>query len=401
MKILLVNKFFYPRGGDCIVAMSTRRLLAGAGHEVRVFTMTHPQNIELGESGYFASEVKFDGSVGSKFKAIRRVFGLGDIARDFEKALDDFKPDVVHLHNIHSYLSPVIGEIAHKRGIRVVWTLHDYKILCPAYSCRRPNGENCESCFSGKMHVVAHKCMKGSLAQSVMANIEAEVWNHTRLQRATDLFIAPSRFMHNKMLQAGFPRKKLITICNFIDPEKLRLIESTGDRDTEDYFCYAGRLSEEKGVETMVSAAAETGVRLRIAGTGPLERILKERYGSCRNIEFTGHLDAEGIVDLLKRAKGSVMPSECYENNPLGVIESLCCGTPVIGANIGGIPELIDSGNGVVFTSGNEEELAKIFRTFDHRDNFDRKEISRRSIAKFCKEEHYKALMQAYRGEII
>jgi len=400
MKILLVNKFFYPRGGDCILTMSTRRLLMAGGHQVRVYAMSYPENIDLPESRDFAPEIRFDGSFPEKFKALRRLLGIDRIKKSFGKVLDDFKPDVVHLHNIHSYLSPTIGELAHRRGIRVVWTLHDYKLLCPVYTCRRPNGDNCEACFTGSVKATVHRCMKGSFIQSIIADLEAHVWNRSRLQQFTDLFITPSRFMHNKMLQAGFARKKIATICNFIDPGKLNLIEQSPEQERGDYFCYAGRLSEEKGVDTMISAAYDTGVDLKIAGTGPLLDELKKKYSSASNIEFTGHLGATEIIGLLKHARASVIPSEWYENNPLGVIESLCCGTPVIGANIGGIPELIDGSNGIVFTSGNAEELAGIFRTFSHRDNFDRKAISSRSIEKFCKETHYKALMQAYQGLI-
>ena len=399
MRILIVNKFFYPRGGDCVVAMATRRLLIDMGHEVRVFAMDYPANLTLTEAAGFASQIDFAGPITHKIQAVRRLLGKGDIQKAVNAVLDSFRPDVVHLHNIHSYLSPLIGELAHRRGIRVVWTLHDYKLLCPAYSCRRPSGENCEECFTGSLHVTRHACMKGSRLQSLLADIEARVWNRRRLEAMTDMFIAPSEFMRNKMLEGGFSRKKITTICNFIDPLKLETIEKAGiSEKPEDYFCYIGRLSDEKGTETMLAAAAEAGVRLKVAGEGPLLAESRRKYESIPGISLLGHLGHSQIVELLRSAKASVLPSEWYENNPLGVIESLCCGTPVIGAAIGGIPELLSSSNGITFSSGNTEELTSIFRNFDHRHSFPRNHIAAEARARFRQETHYTLLMKAYTG---
>lgn len=396
MKILIVNKFFYPRGGDCIVAMSTRRLLMEHGHSVRVFAMQYPDNIDLQESSSFAGEVRFTGSMSEKIAGIKRILGLGNLKSKIIDVLDDFKPDVVHLNNVHSYLSPLIGEIASERGIRVVWTLHDYKLLCPSYSCRRPDGEICEECLHGPLQVIRHKCMKGSAVQSLIADIEARCWNRKRLEKMTDTFIAPSFFMRNKMLEGGFSHLKVKTLHNFIDPLKAgRLAAAVKDR-REDYFCYIGRLSEEKGVETMLKAASEADVKLKIAGDGPLMPQLTSRYASYPGIEFLGHLDAEGVMELLSNARAAIVPSEWYENNPLSVIEALCSGTPVIGANIGGIPELISDADGILFSPGNAEELQGILKGFDKRHPFNYKDISARAVDKFSRDRHYKELIKIY-----
>ncbi len=400
MRVLIVNKFFYPRGGDCVVAMATRRMLADHGHEVRVFAMDYPDNDTIPDAAGYASRVDFGGGASARLRASARLFGKGDIVKSASEVLDSFRPDVVHLHNVHSYLSPLIGELAHKRGIRVVWTLHDYKLLCPSYSCRRPSGENCEECFSGRLKVVKYSCLKGSRMKSILADMEARVWNRNRLQKMTDLFIAPSAFMHNKMLEGGFSRKKLTVVCNFIDPVKFDCIRRCGvEENPRDYFCYVGRLSDEKGTETMLGAAAEAGVSLKVAGDGPLLEEMRKKYADTPAIEFLGRLGREDVVRLLRSAKASVLPSEWYENNPLGVIESLCCGTPVIGARIGGIPELLDETNGITFTSGNQEELTSIFRNFDHRNSFPRRMISDKAMDDFCRDTHYKLLMDAYSGK--
>lgn len=161
MKILLANKFYYRRGGDCVHTLNLEQLLKAHGHEVAVFAMDYPENLETQWSKYFPSEVKFKLGTGM-IEALMRPFGTREVQRKFNALLDDFHPDVVHLNNIHSQLSPVIAEMAHERGIKVVWTLHDYKLLCPRYDCLR-NGETvCESCFADKHKVLEYKCMKNS-----------------------------------------------------------------------------------------------------------------------------------------------------------------------------------------------------------------------------------------------
>lgn len=396
MKILIANKFYYSRGGDCIVAMSTAHLLREAGHEVRIFAMKYPENIELPESESFASEVSFSGSAKEKLRAAARLLGRGDIRKTFGRVLDEWQPDVVHLHNIHSYLSPALVEEARRRGIRTLWTMHDYKLICPAYSCRRPDGSICEECIGGSLKVVANKCMKNSRLQSLMADIEARTWNRRRLEQATDMFIAPSRFLANKMMEAGFSPAKITTICNFVDPEKMEILSQQPSDGSRSGFCYIGRLSEEKGVATMLQAADAAGVELRIAGGGPLLEPLRKQYAGNKKITFLGHLDARGVAELLASSEASIIPSECYENNPLGVIESLCAGTPVIGAEIGGIPELLTADNGITFTSGNAEELSAILSSFPKRHPFDHRAIAASARDAFSAATHLRLLTSLF-----
>ena len=393
-KILLVNKFYYPRGGDCIVMMNTERLLLDAGYDVAVYAMQYPGTMDSPYKKYFAPEVNFSGNASQKMEAAKRTLGWGEVKASFEALLDDFQPDVVHLHNIHSYLSPVLGQIAHRRGIRVVWTLHDYKLLCPAYTCTR-SGRPCELCFLQKSNVLHHRCMKGSLAASTIAWLEAKKWNRKVLESFTDAFICPSEFMASKMLSGGFNPEKLKVLCNFVDPEKLQRLQSAEVNHREPYYCYVGRLSEEKGVRTLLKVAAQSEHHLRIAGNGPLAEELKATYAHCPQIEFLGHLDAQAVASLLSHAKCSVIPSECYENNPLGVIESLCAGTPVVGAEIGGIPELIGPDTGIIFASGNAQALATAIhiamsRTWHH------EQIKAEAISRFSPESHLKILARLY-----
>ncbi|MDE6191905.1 MAG: glycosyltransferase [Muribaculum sp.] len=395
-RILLVNKFYYRRGGDCVYLLNLEEMLRSRGHEVAVFAMDYPENISSEWSAYFAPEITFQGGAAQKLKAVGRTLGIGDINSSFSSVIDKFKPDVVHLNNIHSYLSPQLAKIAARRGIKVVWTLHDYKLLCPSYSCRC-RGEICEACFTDKSQVVRRRCMKGSLGASVIAWLEAMKWDSATLSRMVDSFICPSEFMAAKMRQGGFPAEKIVTLNNFIAPEMWeRCKAATVNNDRDDYYCYVGRLSEEKGVETLLKAAATLPYRLKIAGDGPLADELKKRYGGFSHIEFLGHLDSNGVNNLLSRARFSVIPSEWYENNPFSVIESHCLGTPVAGAHIGGIPELITPDNGVTFKSGDTASLVAAIEEARNK-HYDYNQISRIALSRFSPDQHYITLDKIYR----
>lgn len=394
-KVLLVSKFYYRRGGACVYVLNLERLLLDRGHEVAVFAMDYGLNEPSRWSGFFAPEVKFFGRDAHLLPAARRVLGIGDVKARFSAIVDRVRPDVVHLNNIHSYLSPVVAAIAHERGIRVVWTLHDYKLVCPAYSCRR-NGVDCTDCFGNRLHnVLLHRCMKHSVKASALAFAEAWRWQRTVLERCVDSVICPSRFMADVMIRAGYDARKIHVVCNFVD-------ESPASRDYAasrrgDYCCYAGRLSEEKGVDTLLKAATMSSLPLKVAGEGPLSDELRGRYADCRNVEFLGKLDRAGVMELLRGARFSVVPSEWWENNPLSAIESLSCGTPVVGAATGGIPELIDDGNGRVFMSGDVDDLAWTMKE-EWRSLRDNEAIARDARARFSASRHYDSLMSIYSG---
>lgn len=388
MKILLSNKFYYRRGGDCIYMLNLEQLLKQHGHEVAVFAMGYPENIETPWSKYFPQNM-------SKLMAFTRPFGSKEVKTKFNRLLEDFKSDVVHLNNIHTQLSPVMAELAHKRGIKVVWTLHDYKLLCPRYDCLRNGTDICELCFNGdKSNCKAYKCMKGSTLASLIGYKEAVAWNRERLEACTDVFVCPSHFMAEKMVQGGFDKKKLLTLCNFIDVDKCK----KDDYNKEDFYCYVGRLSHEKGVHTLIEAAKKLPYKLVVVGGGPLSDELKAKaQGSKSKIEFVGYKQWDEIKTIVGKARFTVIPSEWFENNPLSVIEAQCLGTPVLGANIGGIPELIENGiTGMSFESRNAGHLSqKIEEMWNH--NFNYEEIAKASQAKYNSENYYKEIMSIYK----
>lgn len=395
-RILLVSKFYYTRGGAEVVAINMANDLEKRGYEVGVFTMDYPQNLSP-ENFYTASQVDFSGGLGDKIKFAMRTMGYQGIESSFKKALQEFNPDIVHLHNVHSYLSPAVVKLAKKFGCRVVWTLHDYKLACPAYSCLN-RGSICEKCFTSKINVVKERCFKESLPASVLAYFEAKKWNVKKLQRYVDYFVCPSAFIKRQMLKAGLQEDKLKVVCNFVDPIKLDQLKSVEIPDTrEDFYVYVGRLSEEKGVATLLKAAKDLPYKLKLVGGGHLYDGFIAEYGKCENIEFLGHQPAEKVAEILLSAKCLVLPSECYENNPLSVIEALCAGIPIVGADIGGIPELIDPAWGEKFESGNVEDMQRAITSVMQSDKYNYKQIAQQSQERFSFDTHYKQLKELYK----
>lgn len=392
MRILIANKFYYERGGDCIYSMNLEKLLKDQGHEVAFFSMEYPLNVPSDRASSFASRVDFaDRTMSGRFRAFIRVFGRGDIRNRFSSLLQAFKPDVVHLNNIHSYLSPVLAVIAREAGVRVVWTLHDFKLLCPSYLCLR-NGNPCEACFTRPHRVVTHRCMKGSRLASVLAYLESRYWDRAKLERYTDLFICPSAFMYRKMLQVGYPASSLRVLPNFCGTLSNNPLPPVKER--QPYYCYVGRLSDEKGIEPLLQAAVGLPYPLVVAGGGEAESRLRAQYHGDK-IRFVGKLSQTEVTELLRNATCSVIPSICYENNPLALLESLCCGTPVLGADIGGIGELITPRNGMTYRGGDRALLMnKIEAMFQAA--FDYGQIQKEAQALYSPAHYYNMLMSCY-----
>ena len=396
MKILLANKFYYRRGGDCIYMLNLEKLLKAHGHEVAVFAMDYLENLDTPWKKYFPKNM-------SKLMAFTRPFGDGEVKSKFSQLLNDFKPDVVHLNNIHTQLSPLIAKLAHEFGAKVVWTLHDTKLVCPCYTCMR-NGKWCEECFTDKLAVVKHRCMPGSIPGAIVGYLEAKKWNMEVLQKYVDWFLPPSKFMMDTCVKGGYSPEKFRVLCNFIDVTKLPEL-SSNTQIKDDYYVYLGRVNEVKGVRTLCKAAAQLDKKLIVIGDGELLPELKETYKNCSHIEFKGQMQWEEFMPILQKARMMVLPAEWSENNPLTVIESQSLGTPVLGANIGGIPELIVEGgksaaemvpNGMTFTSGDVEDLKdKIEKMFAY--NFDYQAIAKDAIERYSSEAYYHKLMEYYK----
>lgn len=388
MRIIIANKFYYNRGGDCVASLALEKLLKEKGHDVAFFSMQHPLNIPSEWTSFFPSNVDFQATgLNNKLRAANRLFYSKEVKKKFLALIEEFKPDILHLNNIHSQLSPYIAKLAHEKGIKVIWTLHDYKLICPNYTCLH-NGNICETCIHQNIsHVLTSKCMKNSLLASLLACLEALVWSRKRLNKNTDLFIAPSYFLKEKMIEGGFPKEKLQVIHNFTNRD-LSLRKS----GKKDYYCYAGRLSKEKGIETLIRVAEGLPYKLIVIGTGPLKDHLK--YNN-NHIQFVGFKEWDELKTIIGQARFLVIPSEWYENNPISVIEAHSLGTPVLGANIGGIPEIITPENGMLFESGNESDLKEKIQLMFNKD-FNYNDISVVAQERYSADNYYNKIMELY-----
>lgn len=360
MKVLMVNKFLYPNGGSETYIFKLGSCLKQKGHEVQYFGMEHEGRCVENRVGAYTSGMDFhEGSKLAKIAyPIKTIYSV-EARKKIRLVLDDFKPDVVHLNNFNYQLTPsVILEVRKwekqtGNKVRIIFTAHDYQVICPNHMMNNPQThENCEKCVGNKyLNCTKGKCIHGSTAKSVIGTIEGYFWRWKGIYKEIDVIICPSYFMKCKMDTNPIFRDKTVVLHNFIDKVEWK------DTEKKDYVLYFGRFSEEKGIGTLIEVCRQLpDIKFVFAGTGPLE----EEINSVNNIENVGFQTGAALEKLIREARFSVYTSEWYENCPFSVMESQMYGTPVLGANIGGIPELIQIGKtGELFESGNAEELKK------------------------------------------
>lgn len=360
--LLSVNSYFYRRDGSEAVFFEHNRVFEDAGWQVVPFAMQHPENQPSAWAEHFASEIEFghDYSLLQKLARVPKVIYSTEARDKLGRLLDQVRPEIAHLHTIYHHLSPSILDALKRRGIPTLMTLHDLKIACPAYHMMT-HGVPCERCRGGRLHnVVVHRCIKDSLALSAVVMTEAVVHALRRsYDRGVDLFVAPSRFYIDKLEEWGWPRSRFVHVPNCVPVDGVVPAFVPGPD-----FLYFGRLAEEKGLVTLVRAAARAGVRLRLAGQGPLRAALEQEAANCgTEIEFLGQLPVDALRQAIAAARATVLASECYENAPMSVLESYAMGKPVIGSRIGGIPEIIrERETGWLFRTSSVDDLAEVLR---------------------------------------
>lgn len=396
MRILLVNKYFYRKGGAETYFFALAEGLKALGHEVAFFSMKHPNNEPSYWSKYFVSEKDYVGDI-SAFKKVQEASTLiysFEAKRKFEALLEEFKPDIIHMNNVHRQLTLSILDAPYlkKHHVPVVYTAHDYILLCPAYTMVNGRGEVCDACLDRRfMHATKNVCVKGSRAKSALATAEAEFLKFHHAYSKIDLIIAPSQFMKSKLDEGGFA-SKTVAMQNFLTDSQMamgtRVANTHKFEDAQagarPYVLFFGRLSKEKGILTLVKAflqaaglgkgaGSETGVEhnevlpgtwdLHIVGDGPereaIERLIASAGPQAESrIHLLGYKNGEDLQREVGNARFSVLSSEWRENMPYSGLESLAAQTPIIGASIGGIPELVEEGKtGFTFESGNIADL--------------------------------------------
>ena len=363
MKILMINKFLHPNGGSETYIFKLGAYLQSAGHEVQYFGMEHEGRIVGNRVEAYTSNMDFHGgSLLSRLTYPVKTIYSREAVKKLRLVLEDFQPDVCHLNNFNYQLTPgILPEIRRweKRSghsCRIVYTAHDYQLVCPNHMCRNPGtGENCEKCLGGHyLNCVKGRCIHGSLAKSIIGAAEAILWHRVKVYRQIDTVICCSAFLKSKLDTDPVLAAKTVVLHNFVDPVESRPVRK------QDYVLYFGRYSEEKGIATLVEAAkALPDIPFVFAGSGPQENLLK----GIPNIQNVGFQTGADLEKRIREARFTVYPSEWYENCPFSVMESQMYGTPVLGARIGGIPELIREGEtGELFESGNVRVLTEKIR---------------------------------------
>ena len=366
MKILLIHKFLYPKGGAENYVLKLGQILQNYGHEVQYFGLDRKENTVGNRSGHYVSNLDFSAGIRKNLHAPFRMLYNAQARRRLRVVLEDFQPDVVHLNNIQYHLTPsVILETEQyrretKRPVRIVYTAHDYQLVCPNHGLLDANLNPCERCLGGNfIHCLRGKCVKGSYMKSLLAMLDAYLWKFSSAYDCIDTVICPSRFLQEKLDTQPRFRGKTVMLHNFVDAVTPQATEK------EDYVLEFGHLSRDKGTDTLLEAARRMPeVKFVFAGFGEMEQEIRR----LPNGEFVGFLQGEALEMLIRKATVSVYPSRWYENCPFSVIESQMYGTPVIGARMGGIPELVREGEtGELFEAGNaaqlEEKLRKILFT--------------------------------------
>ena len=358
MKILMINKFLHPNGGSETYIFKLGACLEAQGHEVQYFGMEHENRIVGNRVQAYTANMDFHG--GSKLKKLTypiKTIYSSEARKKIRLVLEDFQPDVCHLNNFIYQLTPsILLEIrkwSRQTGYpcKIIYTAHDYQLACPNHMCRNPGTqENCEKCLSGSfLNCAKGKCIHGSLTKSVIGAMEATFWKWMGVYRQIDTIICCSQFMKTKLDTNPVLAEKTVVMHNFVDAVQRQ------ETRKKDYVLYFGRYSKEKGIGTLIQAAkALPQIPFVFAGSGPMERLLKD----VPNVQNVGFQTGEALEKLIREARFTVYPSEWYENCPFSVMESQLYGTPVLGADIGGIPELIRAGEtGELFESGNAEQL--------------------------------------------
>ncbi len=369
MKVLLVNKFHYIKGGSETYYFSLGDLLEKMGHQVIWFSMKDERNLPCAQSEYFVDHVDFNAS-GDPAKTAGAALHLlysREAGRKFARLLDDEKPDIIHLNIFQSQLTGAVVEEAYKRRIPIVYTAHDLKSVCPNYLMMH-HGATCEKCLDGHYwHCFANSCMKASRAKSLLASMEAYVYKLKKTYQKIDYVITPSFFYKRKLEAAGVFRCPIEHVRNFLPAGT---DYDSGERGS--YFLYFGRLSEEKGIRTLIEAFSKARVeeKLYIAGSGPEEgqlRSMVKSLGMEDRILFLGFKTGAELKETVANALCVCLPSEWYENGPYSILEAQALGRPAIVSDHGGLPELVEDGRtGYITKAGNAFDLTEKIREMSH-----------------------------------
>jgi glycosyltransferase involved in cell wall biosynthesis len=357
MKILQINKYFYQKGGAETVFFNTIHLLEQYGHTVIPFSLKNDKNVQSKYDSYFVdypelSESNYLTRIGN----IPSFIYNREAAKQLDNLIKNEKPDIAHIHLMFNSLSVSILPVLKKHNIPVVMSLHDHRLICPAYVFIDGKGNLCERCLADGhyWHCITNRCSKGNLFNSIMLTVDSYFRKY---------FISPFDFVDKFIFVGEYARNMHIKVSPSFEKKSVVLNNFTTipvqapSQQKGNFLLYFGRISEEKGIPVLIKAMRDIpDVNLKIVGCGPLLDELKKH--SYHNIEFVGYKSGNELHDYIRQARFIVVPSVCYENNTMVIPEGFTLGTPPIASSIGGIPEFIQEGvTGFLFEPGSVDQL--------------------------------------------
>lgn len=409
MKVLLVNKYHYVKGGSETYHFGLAELLRAHGHEVIFFAMDDPNNYPCDQSEYFSKNVDFNSKL-SFFKKISAGFHAVysfDAKNKIEQLIKDEKPDIVHINLAHRHLTLSIVDAIKKYNIPIVFTAHDLNCICPSHTMLS-NGRVCDLCVKehSYMPAIKQKCVKGSGMQSILGVIEAKNYERLHTYDKIDFYICPSDFYKKQFAASGITKSPVVHWVNFLPYET----EYKISENVKDYFLYFGRISVEKGIMSLVKAFEKGNFsnQLFLVGDGPLKNEL-EQYVAEHNLKekiiFTGFQSGSNLKKYVSEAKCVILPSEWYENGPYSILEALASGKPAIVSNYGGLPEIVTEGiTGFICEPNNPDSLCECMKKMN---SLSDEEYQKMSVAALEKakdecdsEKYYKKLIDCYQNLI-
>jgi glycosyltransferase involved in cell wall biosynthesis len=358
-RLLSINAYHYIRGGADVMYFDHAALFESNGWTNSFSSMHHAENLPCVDSEFFADEIDYhkSGTAISKLVDAGRIIYSGEARRKIAALLDTRVIDMAHVHNIYHHQSPSVLIELKRRNIPVVITAHDLKLACPNNRMMNRTGV-CERCKGGRVwNALRYRCVQSSTAASGLIMIESAIHKALSLyDRHLDRIVTPSAFYRSKLIEWGWDGRKIVHIPNFISAIPPKQAPVLGN-----YLLYFGRLAPEKGLATLVRAAAQARVSVHIVGAGPEEHALRTLATElAAPVTFVGFRSGTDLWAAVDGARAVVLPSEWYENGPMSIIEAFARGKPLIGADIGGIPELVDGETtGWSFRSADVADLAR------------------------------------------
>lgn len=352
MKVLIIHNKYSNYGGEDKIVEQQYNIFKKNGIDVRLYCK---------DNNFINKFTKIN-----KFKLIKEAYYSMQVEKELLIFLVDFKPDIIHIHNIYPLVSPVVYDLFSKMNIPIVQTLHNYRFICPN-GLMFNNNIVCEKCLQkdSYYHCFFNKCYHNSYVQSLWYADVIRRANNKGLFNKINKFIALNIFVKDKMVKKGFDSSKIRVIPNCI----INNDNNFPDYYKEDYYIFIGRLSNEKGITTLVKAFTKMkNIKLKIVGDGPLKEAINAylKHNDLNNIELLGFKKGQEKEELISKAKAIIIPSECYENFPTVVLEAFSFGTLAIASSVGGLQYMIEENyNGVKFSAGNFYELKEKISLLD------------------------------------